>query len=103
MFVAWNFIFDLLSSFFHHENVAGKGLSLQAERGDFSLQALMGGSTGSVQQTHREGVTQTIVNLMFINMLVVYSLPILLKREESTRFLSGSQGRGRRMDAKQIF
>lgn len=29
---------------------------------------------------------QTIVNLMFINMLVVYSLPILLKREESTRF-----------------
>ena len=36
---------------FHHASVAGNGLSLQSEEGDFSLRATLGGSTGSDQQT----------------------------------------------------
>lgn len=41
------FIFLFIFFLFHYATVAGKGLSLRIEEGDFSLRATLGGSKGS--------------------------------------------------------
>lgn len=41
---------------------------------------------------HRESHGQFVFSLMFINMLVVYSLPVLAGRGKHTRFLSEMKG-----------